>query len=130
MLFLELLAVAYLLVAILASFMVFSAIANKSVRAMFIILGLVMPIIFLYAVVASLFSHKPTPRFNEEMAGVEDEIETERLRLFGGERTCPSFGDHWERMYQVYLEKVMAKAAKASEHIVSIGTGIHLGKAA
>jgi hypothetical protein len=64
------------------------------------------------------------------MAGVEDEIETERLRLFGGERTCPSFGEHWERMYQAYLEKVVARAAKTSEQIVSIGTGIHLGKAA
>ncbi|MGA8212257.1 MAG: hypothetical protein WB799_01595 [Candidatus Sulfotelmatobacter sp.] len=130
MLFLELLIVAYFLVAILASFMVFSAIANQSIRVMFIILGLVMPIIFLYALVTSLFSQKPMPRFNEEMARVEDEIETERLRLFGGERTCPSFGDHWERMYEVYLKKVLAKAAKTSEHIVTIGTGIHLGKAA
>ena len=105
MLFLELLVVAYLVVAILTGFMVFSAIANKAVRLMFIVLGLVMPIIFLYAVVASLFSrnHKAPPRFNEEMAGVEDEIETERLRLFGGERTCPSFGEHWERMGSVLI---------------------------
>jgi hypothetical protein len=44
------------------------------------------------------------------MADVEDEIESERLRLFGGERTCPSFGDHWQRMYQVYLEKVLGDA--------------------
>jgi hypothetical protein len=33
-------------------------------------------------------------------------------------------------MYQAYLEKVVARAAKTSEQIVSIGTGIHLGKAA
>jgi hypothetical protein len=130
MLFLELLAVAYLVAAILTAFMVFSAIENKPVRVMFTVLGLVMPIIFLYSVVASLFSQKPMPRFNEEMARVEDEIETERLRLFGGERTCPSFGDRWERMYQAYLEKVVTKAAKTSERLVSIGTGIHLGKAA
>jgi cbb3-type cytochrome oxidase subunit 3 len=130
MLFLELLVVAYLVVAILAGFMVFSAIDNKSFRAIFIFLGLVMPIIFLYAAVASLFSRKSMPRFNEEMAKVEDDIETERLRIFGGERTCPSFGDHWERMYQVYLEKLVENAARTSERLVSISTGIHLGRAA
>jgi hypothetical protein len=127
MLFLGLLAVAYLLLAIVAVLMVLSAIDNKSFRVIFIVLGLVMPFIFLYAAATSLFARKPMPRFDEDMAKVEDDIETERLRIFGGERTCPSFGDRWERMYQIYLRQLVQQAARTSEKIASIGTNLHHG---
>ncbi len=130
MLFLQLLIVAYLIVGVIATLMVFSAIPNPGVRFMFVILGLVMPIIFLYATVTSLFATKRMLRFNEDMAKVEDEIEAERLRIFGGEPTCPSFGERWQLMYQAYIEKIVDKAAATSEKIVSIGTGISLGRAA
>jgi len=130
MLFLKLAVVAYLIVAILAVVMVLSAIDNKAFRVIFIFLGLAMPGIFLYSAVISLFSRKPMPRFHPEMAKVEDDIETERLRIFGGERTCPSFGKRWEMMYQAYLEKLVAKAARTSEKIASIGNHFHPGRLA
>lgn len=115
--FLELFAVAYLIVVILAVVMALAAIDSKPVRLTFIVLGLVMPFIFLYSAAASLFSPRTLPRFNEGMAKTEDDIETERMRLFGGERTCPSFGHRWERAYQAYIEKLVQKAAKTSERI-------------
>jgi len=130
MVFLKLLIVAYLVVEILAVVMALAAIQLKPFRAMFIVVGVIMPAIFLYAAVKSLFSKKQMPQFNAEIARVEDDIETERVRLFGGDPTCPSFSNRWERMYQAYLEKLVASAAKTSEHLVSIGTRIHLGKAA
>ena len=120
MLFLELLIVAYLIVSILAILMVTSAIDNKVFRLTFVALGLVMPFIFLYSAMTSLFSSKPMPRFNEQIANVEDDIETERLRIFGGERTCPSFGRRWELMYQKYLETLVARAARTSEKLATI----------
>lgn len=130
MLFLELVVVAYLIVAIIAVVMVLSAINNKAFRVIFVILGLAMPGIFLYSAVISLFSRKPMPRFHAEMAKVEDDIETERVRIFGGERTCPSFGKRWEMMYQVYLEKVFSNSARTSEKIASIGSSFHHGRLA
>ena len=130
MLFVKLLIVAYLIVSALAVLMVLSAIDSKGFRVAFIILGFGMPLIFLYSAVASFFSPKPVPRFNEEVAGVEDDIEAERIKLFGGERTCPSFSEHWKNMYQVYLEKVFQRAARTSEKIVSIGGALHNGSRA
>lgn len=119
MFFIELILAAYLIVAILAILMVFSAVDNRGFRSVFIFLGLIMPFLLLYSVLTSLFVRKPMPMFREEFAEVEDDIETERLKLFGGERVCPSFGDHWQRMYQAYLEKIVDRVAKTSEKIAS-----------
>ena len=127
MLFLELVLLAYAIVAILAVVVAVVAIENKGVRTVFIVLGIVMPAIFLYAAVASLFSRKPMLRYNEEMARVEDEIETERIRIFGGERTHPSFGERWKSTYTAYLNNVSYKAATASERIACFGRGLHHG---
>jgi|SRR5579862_9524000 len=120
MLFVKLLVVAYLIVSALAVLMVLSAIDAKGFRIAFILLGLGMPLLFSYAVVASFFSKKSVPQFNEEMAGVEDDIEVERVKIFGGDKTCPSFSERWLRAYQLYLEK----AATASEKIVLISREI------
>jgi hypothetical protein len=102
MLFLKLLLLAYLIVSVVTFSIVLTVIDNKVFRGLFALLGLVMPLIFLYATVTSIFSRKPMPRFNQEMAGIEDEIEAERVRIFGGEKTCPSFSAHWEQAYQKY----------------------------
>jgi hypothetical protein len=117
--FIELMLAAYLIVAILATTMAFAAVNERGLRSVFILLGLIMPFILLYSIVASIFVRKPMPMYREEFAGVEDEIETERLKLFGGERVCPSFGDHWQRMYEAYLETIVDRVAKTSEKIAS-----------
>jgi cbb3-type cytochrome oxidase subunit 3 len=131
MLFLKLLIVAYCIVSILAVLMAISAVDKKGFRLVFIVLGLAMPIIFVYAVVASIFSPRRAPRFNEEMARIEDDIENERIRIFGGERTCPSFSDHWQHAYQLYLEQLVRNAASASQKVAELGSALqHHGKAA
>lgn len=133
MLFLEILILAYMLLAVLATSMVFSAIDSKTFRLVFIVAGLTMPFILVYAAIRSLFTRSRMPRFNEEMANVEDEIETERLRIFGGERMCPSFGDHWRRAYEQYLETLVENAASAQERLARIGFDIrhiHIRKVA
>lgn len=121
MLFLELMFAAYLIVVILAILMVFSAVDDRTFRGLFVLLGLIMPFILLYSVVVSLFVRKSMPHFQVEYAKVEDDIETERLRIFGGERVCPSFGEYWKRMYQAYIETLVDKVAETSEKIAAIG---------
>lgn len=120
MLFLKLLVLAYLIVAILAVVMVVATISSKTFRAIFIILGLIAPAIFLYAGIASLFVRKPVPCFDRELAEVEDEIEAERIRIFGGERITPSFGKRWEAMYKAYVEQVAETTQSAQAKIISI----------
>jgi hypothetical protein len=117
--FIELMLAAYLIVAALAILMAFSAVNDRGLRSVFILLGLIMPFILLYSVVTSFFIRKPPPTFREEFADVEDDIETERIKIFGGKRLSPSFGDHWQRMYKVYLETLAERVAKTSEKIAS-----------
>jgi len=119
MLFLKLFVLAYLIAALLAAVMVFSAIKDKTWRLIFMLAGLALPGVFLYALVSSLISQKPVPCFHGEVAKVEDEIETERLRVFGGERTAPSFSHRWQFMYEAYVERMAVKAVHASEKIVA-----------
>jgi len=119
MLFLELLGIAYLIVAILTFSIIFSVINNKVFRGLFVFLGLLMPVIFLYSAVRSLFSSKPMPRCNQELVGIEDEIEAERVRIFGGEKTAPSFGCRWEAAYNKYLEQLLERAATTSQKIAA-----------
>jgi hypothetical protein len=121
MLYIKLFIVAYCVVSILTVLMVLSVVDSKGFRLAFIVLGFTMPLIFVYAAISSLFNPKPMPRFDKEMAGIEDEIETERIRIFGGERICPSFSDHWQKAYQVYLERLVQRAATTSEKVVSLG---------
>ncbi len=122
MLFLELLIVAYLIVVILAVLMVFSTIDDGTLRTLFLFLGLIMPLIVLYAAVTSLFIRRPMPPFNEEFAKTEDDIENERVKIFGGDRVEPSFGDRWRKMYLDYLERLFANVSKTSKKIAEIST--------
>ena len=124
MLFLKLLALAYLVASCLAIVMVISAVQDKIFRGIFIAIALAMPIVALYALITAAFSEKTIPRFEEEIARVEDEIESERIKIFGGERICPSFGKRWEIMYESYVETLAIQAAKASDKIASVAGSI------
>jgi len=129
MLFLKLLATAYLLCAIITILMVNSAIDDKMMRRVFWLLGLLMPFIFVYAMFLSLRNPHVVP-YDIELATIEDGIEMERVRLFGGEITCPSFGARWELAYKSSLEKLLHNAAKASEKLASFEAHLHSGRAA
>jgi hypothetical protein len=120
MLFLKLLLAAYIVCAMLTFLMVNAAIDHKIFRRIFLLLGLVMPFIFLYAAVVSLFSSREVIPYDEEIGAIEDRIETERVRLFGGEITCPSFSDRWKLAYEAYIEKLVQRAAKTSKAIASL----------
>ena len=117
MLFLKLFLVAYLLCATITVVMVNAAIENKSFRRVFWFLGLVMPFIFAYAAFVAFFKRHTMVPFHAELAKIEDGIEAERVRIFGGEITCPSFSTRWEQAYKHSLERLLHTAAKAQEKI-------------
>jgi len=123
MLIVKLLLAAYLACALMTFLMVKAAIDNNHVRRLFFLIGLVMPFIFLYAAVVSFVRPRKVMPFNEELGNAEEQIETERIRLFGGERTCPSFSDHWKRAYEAYLDKLVQQATKTSEKIAAYSFG-------
>lgn len=124
MLFLKLFALAYFIASCIAVVMVVSAVHDKILRGIFILAALAMPILALYALLAAAFSEKSVPCFEEEIARVEDEIENERIKIFGGERICPSFGKRWEIMYEAYVEKLAMQAARASDRLASLAGSI------
>lgn len=105
--FLKLLLVAYLIVSVLAVLLAFAAIDSRPLRIAFIFIGVAMPLICAFAVVSTIWSEKRVPRFDEEMAGIEDDIEMERIKLFGGEKTSPSFSQRWEKAYKLYVESLV-----------------------
>jgi hypothetical protein len=107
MLFLKLLLVAYLIVSALAVLLAFAAIDSRPLRIAFIVIGVAMPLLCAYALISNIWSEKRVPRFDEEMAGIEDDIEIERIKLFGGEKTCPSFSERWEKAYKLYVESLV-----------------------
>jgi len=122
MLALKLLFAAYAICVVVTFIMVRAAIDNKDVRRIFFLVGLVMPIIFLYAAALSPFRQKVMP-FDPELGEAEERIETERIKLFGGERTCPSFSDHWKRAYEAYVDRLVRQAAETSEKIAEYSFG-------
>ncbi|MGO9865462.1 MAG: hypothetical protein ACLPLR_17780 [Terriglobales bacterium] len=129
MLFLKLLATAYLLCVIMTILMVNSAIDDKKIRRLFWVLGLLTPFIFAYALFLS-FRNRRVMRYDSELAKIEDGIETERVRLFGGEITSPSFGTRWEHAYKTSIERLLHNAARASQKIASFEAHLHPGPVA
>ena len=130
MLVFELFCVAYILTAISTIIMVHSAIQGKPYRAyrvVFTVLGLIMPFIFVYATIKALFSSREVIPYNQEIAQVEDGIESERVRIFGGELTRPSFNMRWEKAYAFHLQRLAENVTKASEKLAMYA---HLGRAA
>jgi Na+/melibiose symporter-like transporter len=129
MLLLKLLGTAYLLCAIVTILMVNSAIDDKIMRRVFWFLGIMMPFIFVYATFLSFRNRRVVP-YDNELARIEDGIEMERVRLFGGEITSPSFSARWELAYKTSLEKLLHNAARASKQFACFEAHLHSGRAA
>ena len=130
MLLIKLLLIAYLLCSLVMIVMVNSAIEDKIFRRVFWFLGLIMPVIFIWATLVSLFRRSKIPPFNCELAEIEHGIERERVRIFGGEITAPSFAERWEAAYNFSLQRLFLVAAKTSEKIARFDVSLHSGRAA
>jgi hypothetical protein len=67
-------------------------------------------------VLAKLIFVKPKPvGFSSELARIEDEIDAERVQIFGGKRVYPSIGDRWRTAYLAALQSTASTFSKKQE---------------
>ncbi len=108
------LAVTYLIVCTVGFVLARITIENEAMRKLFVLLGILVPPIALWALIKTILGHaKPVP-YNSDLARIEDEIESERVAIFGGKPLSRSLSEAWEVAYLRYL----AKAATRVESLV------------
>jgi hypothetical protein len=130
MFLLEIILTVYFISVIFSVLMAYAAIDNKVMRKLFALLGLVMPFVFLYGAIRSVFSPKRIPGCSTELAIAEDKIEARRIQIFGGEPTCPSFSNRWSAAYESYLDRMASKAVQTQtfRKMTSVGSKPHAGR--
>lgn len=115
-----LLATIYLLVCAIGYLLARITIQDKELRKLFVILGFLVPPIAVWAIIKTCSGHIQPFGYSEELARIEDEIEAERVAIFGGKPLKPSFSENWKVAYL----RLLAKAAKKVESF--IGSRRHL----
>lgn len=106
------LAVSYLLLFLITLAVVRVAIPERGVLLLLVVLSLSVPIITAWALIKSLIG-KPEPlRYSEELGRIEDEIEAERVRIFGGNSVSPSLSEHWKAAYLQHLATTATKVER------------------
>jgi len=103
--------VSYLLVCIIATVVTRVAITEKKLMLLFVILAILVPPIAVWSLLKTLFGKANPLRYNEVLAEIEDEIETERVVIFGGQPIKPSLSKEWEKIYLRYLAQTTTKVA-------------------
>lgn len=91
------------------------AIPDREFRKVFFRVGAILPFIALVAVVKTAVRRKPSQIcYLEDIAQVEDDIEAERVRLFGGVALSPSFSDRWKASCLRSFEKAAFQSVKTA----------------
>ena len=82
---------------------------NRQVRRWFFVAVLSLPIVAPVSLFAALFSRQDrrVARYHDGLGRVEDEIEAERVDLFGEHRLTPSFSERWKESWLRSVEKVV-----------------------
>jgi hypothetical protein len=102
-----------LLLTFVASYMILrAAIPERSLRRLLLLFVVITPFVTIIAFVKTLISGPKPIRYNEELGRIEDEIESERAKTFGGKVMHPSFSQRWKVSYLYAVEKSAAAAVK------------------
>lgn len=114
-----------LLLTFVTSYMILRvAVSEKPLRRMMLFFVILTPPVALLALAKALFSRQKPPRYNEELGRIEDEIENERVNMFGGKIIRPSFSERWKISYLYAIERSAAAAAKLDPSLNSPLCGI------
>src|SRR6267378_1784885 len=99
-----------LLLTLLTSYvLVREAVSDKELRKILLLSVLLTPPLTVWAFLRFLFVRpKPVP-FSRELGRIEDEIENERARTFGGKVLHPSFSERWRLSYLYAVQKTASK---------------------
>ncbi len=99
-----------LLLAFLTSYIVVrEAVPDKGLRKILLVFVLLTPPLTVWAFLRFLFARARPPGFSEELGRIEDEIESERVRTFGGKALHPSFSERWRLSYMYAVQKAASK---------------------
>lgn len=102
-----------LLLTLIVSYVVLRATAASiPLRRLFLFFVVLTPFAAAIALFKAIFGRSQPIRYNADYGSVEDEIERERVQIFGGRVMQPSFAHHWQRSYLLALEKSALAAAK------------------
>lgn len=102
-----------LLLTFVVSYMILrAAISERPLRQLLLFFVIITPFVTIIAFVKALLSRPRPIRYNEELGRIEDEIEGERARTFGGKIMHPSFSERWKVSYLYAVEKSAAAAVK------------------
>ena len=109
----------YTLLIIVASILFFSfatgyilmreAVKDKNLQKILVVCLLLTPPLTLWAFLRFLFVPPASVPFSEELGRIEDEIEVERARTFGGKMVHPSFSVRWKASYMYAFQKAASK---------------------
>jgi hypothetical protein len=114
----EILAGSYLLFAIVVVAMVWAAIPGRSNRYLFFLVALLIPFLFIWALILLPFKRSSGPVYSCSLAKTEDLIEEERVRLFGGRATVPSVSERWRDVYARALNRAALNAEAFSTRLL------------
>jgi ABC-type ATPase with predicted acetyltransferase domain len=89
-----------------------SAVSDSALRKLLLFFVFVTPFAAIIAFVRAIFGRPKPIRYNAEYGEIEDQIERERLQVFGGRMVHPSFSHRWQKAYLQALEKSATAAAK------------------
>jgi hypothetical protein len=89
-----------------------AAVPERPFRRFLLFVVLLTPFAAVVGIVKALSGRQKTLRYSTELGRIEDEIETERAKLFGGRTLFQSFSESWKTSYLYALQKSAAAAAK------------------
>src|SRR5580704_10239907 len=102
-----------LLLAFVSSYIILrAAISEPHWSRMMLFFVIMTPVVSVIAFAKVLFSRPKPIRYNAELGRIEDEIESERVRTFGGKVVYPSFSERWKMSYFYAVEKSAVTAAR------------------
>jgi hypothetical protein len=100
------------------------AVSERPYRRLLLFLVIFTPLVAIYAFARALFCPPRLVRYSAELGRIEDEIENERAKVFGGKVIRPSFSEAWRASYLYAIEKSAAAAARLEPSIAKSVCGI------
>jgi hypothetical protein len=89
-----------------------STVSDHKLRRLLLFCVFLTPFAATIAFVKAIFGRPKPLRYSTEYGEIEDQIERERLQVFGGRMVHPSFSHRWQKAYLQALERSATEAAK------------------
>src|SRR5437879_5719442 len=84
------------------------AVSERPFRNLLLLFVILTPPVALFAFIEALFVRPKPFKYSAELGKIEDEIERERVEIFGGKIIHPSFSQRWEMSYLYAVKKSAA----------------------